>query len=148
MLAPLFPVLPHGMGCQLRVGWINTDVGVWVSSYCWGSPEQRLLPFYGPRGQGFGRGGEGKCFSRSGKILSPEPEWRNVFSSVSSKDKLENGGAWAKDAYVQRSKTRHWAWALGLTPLRVCSALAVPQVWWEEGSFPCWALPGKASVIA
>lgn len=56
------------------------------------------------------------------------------------------GGTWAGNATVHKSTASQRAESFTATPFRDCNALAVPQAWCEEGSFPPWGLPGKAFV--
>lgn len=59
-----------------------------------------------------------------------------------------NRGAWTRKTALHLSTANQGAWVIDCSSPWDCSALAVRQIWCEEGNFPLWDLPVKTFVIA
>lgn len=129
---------------------------------CWGSPKQRLMPFYGPERRESRR-------ARSGKVLSQR--WKDIFKALlPPPDKilaevlgkgLGSGLPYPQYTHKEASKWQHLgsecSYVQGhglLAPesliailFKDFSVLTVHKVWCREGRFLQWDLPGKAFVI-
>lgn len=137
----LCSTFPYGMAYWLRVRWISTDVGGCLTVQ--GALNKRHLEIYGPRGW---EKEEGRA--RSGKVLSRVKKIVFKFSTIG---RLPNRDTCARNADVCKSMAIHGDLSpcmQQLSEMAMHCVLILYQIWYGEGLFLLWSLPGKAFVIA
>lgn len=124
--------------------WISADVGVTLLLR---TPQQKAPAILWALKSGRTQSGTvlgtksewGKCLKVS------KGAWRGPLPKTSDRERGMKG--WARKENMQKSMTDLGNWVPDCNSFRVCSALALPQVWSGEGSLSPCNLPGKAFLI-